>query len=153
MVIYIETSVPSGWGRKVFDAPLEAFYDAVRNSDCTIIVPQHTFNELRNKKTPNGVFEKLNTIKYIVKETPPGAEALANVYMEKRLIPSGYYNDALHIAIATILEVDVLVTWNQTHIVNTDMIPRINEINIKKGYKPIVIKKPEEILSWIHKLT
>jgi hypothetical protein len=57
MVIYIETSVPSGWGREVFDAPLKVFYDDIRDSDCTIIVPQHTLDELEDKKTPDGVFE------------------------------------------------------------------------------------------------
>jgi hypothetical protein len=66
---------------------------------------------------------------------------------------TAYTTDALHIAIATILEVDVLLTWNQTHIVNSDLIPRINRVNIEQGYKPVTIKKPEEILSWINKLS
>jgi hypothetical protein len=149
MVIYIETSVPSGWGRKMFDVPLDVFYDEIRESGCTIIVPQHTLDELANERTPKKVMEKLNTINYIVKETPPEAENLATLYVERGIIPSGYYPDALHIAIATMLEVDVLVTWNQTHIVNTDLIPRINNVNVEKGFKPITIIRPEEIKKWI----
>jgi hypothetical protein len=152
MVIYLETSVPSGYGRKRFDALLDDFYDVIRKSDVTVIVPQHTLDELADEKTPKKVMEKLNTIDYIVKDTPIEARKLADIYVERKIIPSGFYEDALHIAIATVLEIDVLVTWNQTHIVNTDSIPRINKVNIEKGYKPITIKKPEEIISWLKKL-
>jgi hypothetical protein len=42
MIIYLETSVPSGHGRTRFDALLDVFYDAVRDSDCTVLVSQHT---------------------------------------------------------------------------------------------------------------
>jgi hypothetical protein len=153
MVIYLETSVPSGWGREVFDAPLNVFYDDICDSGCTVIVPQHTLDELEDKKTPDEVFEKLNTIKYLVVETPPGAKELADLYVERQIIPSGYGGDALHLAIATILEVDVLVSWNLTHIMNENSIPRINKVNKEKGYKPVTVIRPEEIKQWLKKLS
>ena len=32
--------------------------------------------------------------------------------MKEQIIPQKYYNNALHIAIATIYEMDALVSWN-----------------------------------------
>jgi hypothetical protein len=41
--------------------------------------------------------------------------------------------DALHIALATAARVDVLVSWNFTHIVNLRRIHAFNAVNLKQG--------------------
>jgi hypothetical protein len=137
----------------MFDGPLDVFYNEIRDSGYTVIVPQHTLDELADKRTPNKVMEKLKTINYTVVNTPPGAKDLADLYVERQIIPSGYEEDALHIAIATMLEVDVLVTWNLTHILNENSIPRINKVNKENGFKPITVIRPEDIKQWMNKLT
>ena len=73
-------------------------------------------------------------------------KTLADKYIQKKIVINKYYFDALHIAIATVLNVDLLISWNLTHIVNKNSIPLFNEINIKEGYNPIKIMKPEEIM-------
>ena len=40
-------------------------------------------------------------------------------------------NDMLHIALATIAEVDVLVSWNFKHIVRLDEIRLFNAVNLE----------------------
>jgi hypothetical protein len=57
------------------------------------------------------------------------------------------YNDALHIALATINNADVLASWNFKHIVNINRIRLYNSINLKLGYKMIEIRTPREILN------
>ena len=51
----------------------------------------------------------------------------------------------LHIAIATVAEVDVLVSWNFRHIVRLDKIRLFNGINLQLGYKPLTIYSPREV--------
>ncbi len=57
-----------------------------------------------------------------------------------------YYNNALHIAIATKHEMDALVSWNLTHIVKLRTKMKIKEINHKLKLKEIIICTPEEII-------
>lgn len=54
----------------------------------------------------------------------------------------------LHIALATIADVDVLVSWNFRHIVRLDKIRLFNAVNIEQGYKPISIYSPREVISY-----
>jgi hypothetical protein len=58
------------------------------------------------------------------------------------------YNDALHIAIATINNSEVLASWNFKHIVNLDRIRLYNSINLRLGYRIIEIRTPREILNF-----
>jgi len=53
----------------------------------------------------------------------------------------------LHIALATIAEVDVLVSWNFKHIVRLDKIRLFNAVNLEQGYKSLTIYSPREVIS------
>ena len=144
--VYIETSVISGYGRKRFHESLMKFFDLIREGVFIPIISAHTIGELYDKKTPTEVINNLNNISYTQFATTTEMLNLAEKYMIKKIIHENFEEDALHIAIATVLGVDVLVSWNLTHIVNENTIPLFNKINIKEGYKPIEIKKPEEIM-------
>jgi len=54
----------------------------------------------------------------------------------------------LHIALATIADVDVLVSWNFRHIVRLDQIRLFNAVNIEQGYKTVSIYSPREVISY-----
>lgn len=56
-----------------------------------------------------------------------------------------YHNDGIHIALATVAEVDVLVSWNFRHIVNFNKIRLFNAVNMEQGYKQIQIYSPREV--------
>lgn len=72
---------------------------------------------------------------------------LTNLYLSERVIPLKYENDAIHMAIATVSEVDVLVTWNCKHLANEIKIREIKSVNLKEGYtKGIDIRTPEEVI-------
>ncbi|GHU24254.1 hypothetical protein FACS1894172_10560 [Spirochaetia bacterium] len=51
----------------------------------------------------------------------------------------------MHIAAATVLKVDVLVSWNFKHIVNLDKIRLFNAVNLKEGYGLLEIRTPQEV--------
>ena len=56
--------------------------------------------------------------------------------------------DAQHIAIATVVSANVLVSWNFKHIVNLDRIQGYNSVNIKLGYPIIDIRSPKELIHY-----
>lgn len=75
------------------------------------------------------------------------AERLANVYLNRNIIPKAKKDDALHIAIATICEVDAVVTWNYRHLANLRKVELFHSVNLEAGYfKRIEIITPMEVI-------
>ena len=59
--------------------------------------------------------------------------------MNKGAIPKSEPEDAYHVAIASVNQLDALVSWNFKHIVSMNPIRKIHEINMKHGYRIIEI--------------
>ena len=81
---------------------------------------------------------------------PVTAEALepAETYQTRGVLSARFRNDMLHIALATIAEVDVLVSWNFRHVVRLDKIRLFNAVNLDLGYKPLTIYSPREVVTY-----
>lgn len=73
---------------------------------------------------------------------------LADAYLKRGILSANYRDDARHIAVATVGEVDVLVSWNFKHIVHFDKIRRFNAVNQEMGYKPVEIRSPREVTNY-----
>lgn len=76
------------------------------------------------------------------------ATALARVYFEHGALPLKFQNDLLHIALATVANVDVLVSWNFRHIVRLEKIRIFNAVNLELGYKALQIHSPQEVATY-----
>lgn len=74
--------------------------------------------------------------------------SLVEQYMAQQILSQRFIDDMLHIAIATIAEVDVIVSWNFKHIVRLDKIRLFNAANMEQGYKPLTIYSPREVISY-----
>jgi predicted nucleic acid-binding protein len=70
---------------------------------------------------------------------------LAEAYQRREILTPKYYDDGLHIALASIAEADLLVSWNFRHIVHFDKIRLFNSVNLGLGYKPLQIYSPREV--------
>lgn len=55
--------------------------------------------------------------------------------------------DAQHIAMASVANVDALVSWNSRHVVNLPRIHGYHGVNAKPGYPTIEIRSPREVLA------
>ena len=62
--------------------------------------------------------------------------------------PEKSLDDALHVAIDSISECDLIVSWNFKHIVHYDKIPKYNAVNVLNGYRHIGIYSPLEIIDY-----
>jgi hypothetical protein len=62
-------------------------------------------------------------------------------------MPSKAAEDALHIAIAVTNGIDYLLTWNCKHIANATIRRAIERICCSRGYEPVTICTPEELIN------
>ncbi|MBI5747953.1 MAG: PIN domain nuclease [Nitrospinae bacterium] len=71
---------------------------------------------------------------------------LAEIYIDKGIIPKVKIEDALHIAYAVVFEMDVLLSWNFKHLANIKKEKAVLLINLENGYNyPIRIVTPMEV--------
>lgn len=75
------------------------------------------------------------------------ADALARRYVQAGVLPPADELDALHVAIATVHEMDVLASWNQRHLANIRRRDLFNSVNRVAGYRKMLeIANPLEVL-------
>ena len=73
------------------------------------------------------------------------ALVLLAAYEAHSVLGPKYRADMLHIALATVADADLLVSWNFKHIVRFDKIRLFNAVNLEQGYKPLSIHSPREV--------
>lgn len=73
---------------------------------------------------------------------------LASEYQKRKILTPKFYDDGMHIALATVAEADVLVSWNFKHIVRWDKIRRFNAVSLEYGYRPLQIYSPREVTTY-----
>ena len=143
--VYIENSVIGGYFDEEFEVPTRKLFDLFKTGVYKPVISSHVIKEL-DDGAPDYVKNILTTIDCEIQEMNREMQELAKIYIDHNAVTINYINDALHIAIATVLGVDVLVSWNFRHIVNLDRIKIFNAVNIMQGYKAIEIRSPKEVL-------
>lgn len=76
------------------------------------------------------------------------AIGLVDIYLEHQILTERFRNDMFHIALSTIADVDILVSWNFRHIVRYDKIRQFNAVNLEQGYHTLDIYSPREVTSY-----
>lgn len=74
------------------------------------------------------------------------AESLAQAYLAAKVVPPNYVDDARHVAIATIEQVSLIVSWNFKHLANYRRETAFNGVNLLQGYRPARILTPLELI-------
>lgn len=89
----------------------------------------------------------VNDIKASELEFDEECRELAIHYIEAGVIPQKYEDDAFHIAIATVNNMDAIISWNFKHIVKLKTKKEVAGINLLMGYKEIEIYSPLEVVN------
>jgi hypothetical protein len=91
--------------------------------------------------------EAIERVRPTLLEVTPNAVELAQFYIDSGILPPKKRDDALHVAIATIEEMDVLVSWNHRHIANVRKTEQYRGANLLRGYAltPLILT-PLEVL-------
>jgi hypothetical protein len=74
--------------------------------------------------------------------------ALVAAYEARGILPARFRADMFHIALATLAEVDALVSWNFKHIVRLEKIRLFNAVNAEFGCKALSILSPREVTTY-----
>ncbi|MCL1812485.1 MAG: hypothetical protein FWG29_03055 [Treponema sp.] len=143
--VYIENSVIGGYFDAVFEVATKRLFEKFRNGEYLAVISTHTYGELSNG-APENVKTNLETISYEKIDVTETMLSLTQKYMNEKIVSEPYRSDALHISIATISDVDVLVSWNFKHIVNLNKIKLFNSVNLKEGYNLLEIRTPLELI-------
>jgi hypothetical protein len=147
MKFYVDTSVWGGHEDEEFEEWTVPFFEQSRQGKFSIILSDLTLRELtpapeRVRKLTETIPEKYLELTSLTQEV----ELLAEHYINEGVLTPKFINDAQHIAMATILKVDSLVSWNFKHMVNFFRIKQYNSINLKFGYQTIDIRTPKEVI-------
>ena len=89
------------------------------------------------------LIEEYNVTVY---ERSDEADNLGRLYQERGVLPARSTIDAQHIAVATINDMDMIVSLNFEHIVRKKTLEMTGYINTELGYRPIKIHSPMEVV-------
>jgi len=79
-------------------------------------------------------------------ESTEEAGKLTRNIMDSGLLPAKAEGDGAHIALATVHQMDILLTWNCRHIANAFIRARLRKLIGACGYSAPTICTPEELL-------
>ena len=156
MRIYLDTSVINFLfaddAPEKRDATIKFFERVVRHSDAVFISPLVVVEIERTRDAKRrsqllGVLQD-NALPMLRPEPPAEVELLVAAYQRRGAIPPGQLEDATHVAICTVNEVDVLASWNFRHLANVKRERRIAAVNESLGYVyPLRITTPLEVMT------
>jgi len=148
MKVYLDTSVISA----LFDERnperkllTESFFDQLTNFSPFISII--TIAEIERTPSLDLRDRMMRTIS-IIPVLSPGAdvEGLASQYVDHGAIPDNYREDAYHISIAVLNEMDFLLSWNFKHIVKRKTRDIVKMVNTLNRLRQIEIVTPAELL-------
>ena len=148
MRVYLDTSVISA----LFDernperkSLTEAFFAEIGNFET--FISEITVAEI--ERTPDmGLRSKMKDVvsQFSVITLTDDVEWIASEYILHGAVPEGYSEDAYHISIAVLKEIDYLLSWNFKHIVRRKTRDIVRMVNTLNNLRQIEIMTPAELL-------
>jgi predicted nucleic acid-binding protein len=151
--VYIESTVISYLNgrpsRDLITAALQEltreWWDNKRN-DFELFVSQSVIREI-SAGAEQDASKRINSIRGLeVLVIDEEAVELAEKIKSGANLPDKATEDALHIALATVNEIDYILTWNCKHIANAVIIPKIESVCSTEGYRCAKICTPQELM-------
>ncbi len=149
--LYLETSAWNFYFAD--DAPEKKavtlqFFERVTQGKYDIFISEVVFTEIARASD-----EKEKKLLNLIGEFHPAqlelteeVIALSQTYLDAGVLPPRAVADARHAAIATIYEMDALISWNLDHLANLWKMEKINGINLTEGYsKKLELLTPMEV--------
>ncbi len=119
------------------------FYDVYISE---VVITEISKTKEESKKTK--LFETINKYNLLVYNKLNNSIAdLAQIYLNKGIIPAKKVEDALHIAFCVYYEFDILLSWNFRHLANINKQEKVNTVSIANGYrKQLLLLNPMEVI-------
>lgn len=146
--VYVDTSVFGGVFDEEFDRASKTFFDEVRAGRFVLLTSELVAEEI--SEAPSQVQTFFDEMLIDGEVVPVQAETLAlqAAYLKEEIVSRKSADDAMHVALATVANARMIVSWNFKHIVNFQKIPLYNAVNQLKGYDSIEIYSPQEVIEY-----
>ena len=144
--LYLDTSVIGGYFDDEWKEATQELWRQMNAGKFRFLTSAVTVDEMTN--APEQVRELLEstfTEESILPVTEE-SEKLAESYMGRNILPPKYSDDARHVAVCTIAQIEYLVSWNFKHLVNVEREKGFNAVNLLQGYRTIRIVNPLEFI-------
>ena len=144
--VYLDTSVISA----LFDertperlAMTSALWTKL--SDYNVFISELVLEELEraNEQVRDKMFSAIKG--FTVLTTSKEAEKLAQIYVKQGIFPEKYFDDALHVALASVNQIGILLSWNFTHLVKLKTRRMVSIVNLAENIMPVEIASPPEL--------
>jgi predicted nucleic acid-binding protein len=144
--VYADTSVYGGAFDNKFATPSRKFFDLVRRARFRLVVSALVEDEL--SRAPAQIQKWFQQFRPDADDAPvtPEAVALRAAYLEAGIVTPKSMNDALHVALATVSNCAIIVSWNFRHIVHFRKVPLYNAVNVLHQYAALDIRSPQEVI-------
>ena len=150
--IYLETTIFNYFfdtDRGIMHTATARLFDEIKSGKFKAYTSSYVIEEISNAPEPKRS-KMLNLIKEYELEVLNGnseIECLATMYHMKGIIPASSNLDSLHIAIASIKEMDLIISLNFSHINRVKTKEGTAQVNASLGYnKDITICSPMEVV-------
>lgn len=121
--VYADTSVFGGVFDEEFAEASKAFFDAVKKAKFVLVTSELVRQEIQaGPKSVKELFLDILPVADIAEITGEALK-LQQAYTDAAIISEKYSTNALHVALATISQASLIVSWNFKHIVNFQKIP------------------------------
>jgi len=148
MRIYADTSIFGGVFDPEFSWASKQFFDQIDKGRFILVTSAIVEAEIEPAPENIRIFFADYAVKSEIAIPNEAALELQMAYINSGVVTEKSLDDALHVALATISECDLIVSWNFKHIVHFDKIPKYNAVNVLRGYKQIGIYSPWEVIQY-----
>ncbi len=149
--LYLDTSVPNflfAEDSKDKQKSTRILFEPKTRNQYNFYVSAVVIREIERAPLPKQEELKEALANIPILELTKEADSLAEAYVRAGALPESSFEDAQHVAIATVNNLDAVVSWNFKHLVNLRRIKLVNLVNEEMGYKHIEIVSPQEVVSY-----
>lgn len=151
--VYIETSIPSFYYTLRVDpesiARMHWTHQWWReySKKFTLMTSAAVIDELR-KGTSKKTEERISLLDGMdILTITDDVIEIANIYIERFVMPKDPQGDALHLALASFYKADTLLTWNCRHLANANKFNHIRRVNYEIGLSTPILATPLNYIS------
>ena len=148
--IYLETTMFNYYLDKERDAHADTvkLFQEIKACRYQAFTSVYAVGELREapEKKAQQMIDLIAEFDITVLDASEEADTLAALYQQQGIMPPASIVDAQHIAVATINDMDMILSLNFRHIVRKKTVTMTGLINANLGYRPIEIYSPMEVV-------
>lgn len=151
--LYLETSV---WNFYFADDAADKqvatlqFFEQLKQGVYDIFVSDMVFKEIAkaSQKKRELLFDLISEYQPEKLEINAAVLHLVSQYLARGVLPATAEADATHAAVATVYELEALISWNLKHLANLNKMTKINAVNLAEGYvKKLELITPLEVMN------